>query len=168
MKFHRRNAGFTLIELVFVIGLLCVLFTFVYELLELLSRASGRAASSAAEIALAAKMSETFRDDVRQASSAECSATGDRAKLRVGDVSVEYLTNDSGRIERHANGKLDFVGPLVLSSKFAFQAARETSQAMVLATWTCRADVPAETPGQFQPAGRVLVLDTALRAEVKP
>lgn len=158
MKRARFAHGMTIFELIVVIGILGVLLVAVYGVLAQLTRAAAGSAAGSAELALSAKMAEAFRNDVRQAATA--AADGKSASLKIADRNIEYARNEGGRIERRINGALDFVGPLVSLAKFELQRASENSIAMVRAEWHCSADAP--------PAGRVLVLDTALRTEVAP
>lgn len=162
--------GFALIEVVWVSGLLVVFTALILQQTGAMARSSARAARGAGQLSLAVKFAELFRADVRQAGEAQVAPGRDALILTVNGRTVQYRRaatgqTGTGRLERVVDGQVES-GPLLQSLYFERVEQAASAPPLLRARWECTADADAPRLGaKHVPAGRMLILDTALRAE---
>ena len=166
-----RPRGFTLLELAVAGALFASLVVLVFGTMSAVARSAGNAGRGCAEVTVAARFAERFRREVRSAASASVAAGNSEVSLFVGEAKVVYRRSGDGRLERVEGSGAAEAGPRVEAVSFTL-GERQPGRALRLlrARWVCAAEAESPVEGQTEAVsgGRVLILDTALRAEDMP
>jgi type II secretory pathway component PulJ len=166
-----RPRGFTLLELAVAGALLASFVVLVFGAMSAVERSAGNAGRGCAEVTVAARFAERFRREVRSAALADVAAGGSEVSLRMGEAKVVYRRSGDGRLERVEGSGEAEAGPRVEAVSFALEEKKPGRALRLLrARCVCAAEAGPPVEGQTEAVsgGRVLILDTALRAEDMP